>query len=74
MLVRDGIILHSEAPWYTVESDDKRRARLNCISHILDTIGYEDVLPGPIELPPRPEREDYRRPPRGAHTQMVGKY
>jgi polyphosphate kinase len=60
VLVRDGIILHSEAPWYTVESDDKRRARLNCISHILDTIDYEDVLPGPIELPPRPEREDYR--------------
>jgi Polyphosphate kinase 2 (PPK2) len=34
-----------EAPWYTVESDDKRRARLNCISHILDTIEYEDVIP-----------------------------
>jgi polyphosphate kinase len=58
MLVRDGIILHSEATWYTVESDDKRRARLNCISHILDTIDYEDVLPGPIELPARPERGD----------------
>ena len=52
--MRDGIILNSEAPWYTVESDDKRRARLN------DTIDYEDVLPRPIELPPRPEREDYR--------------
>ena len=58
MLVRDRIILHSEATWYTVESDDKRRARLNCISHILDTIDYEDVLPGPTELPARPERED----------------
>ena len=58
MLVRDGIILHSEVTWYTVESDDKRRARLNCISHILDTIDYEDVLPGPTELPARPERED----------------
>jgi len=63
-----------EAPWYTVESDDKRRARLNCISHILDTIDYEDVLPDPIELPPRPEQEDYRRPPRGAHTEIIGKY
>jgi polyphosphate kinase len=63
-----------EAPWYTVESDDKRRARLNCISHILDTIDYEDVLPGPIELPPRPKREDYRRPPRGAHTEIIGRY
>jgi polyphosphate kinase 2 len=63
-----------EAPWYTVESDDKRRARLNCISHLLDSIDYEDVLPGPIELPTRPKQEDYRRPPRGAHTQIVGKY
>jgi polyphosphate kinase 2 len=63
-----------EAPWYTVESDDKRRARLNCIAHILDTIDYEDVLPDPIELPPRPEREDYRRPPRAAHTEVIGKY
>jgi polyphosphate kinase 2 len=63
-----------EAPWYTVESDDKRRARLNCISHILDTIKYEDVLPDPIELPTRPRQEDYRRPPRRAHTEIVGRY
>jgi polyphosphate kinase len=63
-----------EAPWYTVESDDKRRARLNCISHVLDTIDYEDVLPDPIELPARPAQEDYRRPPRGAHTEIIGKY
>jgi polyphosphate kinase len=63
-----------EAPWYTVESDDKRRARLNCISHLLDSIDYDDVLPDPIELPPRPKQEDYKRPPRGAHTEIVGKY
>ncbi|HZG48630.1 MAG TPA: polyphosphate kinase 2 [Thermoleophilaceae bacterium] len=63
-----------EAPWYTVESDDKRRARLNCISHLLDSIDYQNVLPEPIELPPRPEQEDYRRPPRGAHTEIVEKY
>ena len=63
-----------EAPWYTVESDDKRRARLNCISHLLDTIEYQDVLPDPIELPARPEQEDYRRPPRGAHTEIIGRY
>jgi polyphosphate kinase 2 len=63
-----------EAPWYTVESDDKRRARLNCISHLLETIEYEDVLPDPIELPARPEQEDYSRPPRDAHTEIIGKY
>jgi polyphosphate kinase 2 len=63
-----------EAPWYTVESDDKRRARLNCISHLLGSIDYQDVLPGPIELAPRPKQEDYKRPPRGANTEIVGKY
>ncbi len=63
-----------DAPWYTVESDDKRRARLNCISHLIDTIPYEDVLPEPIELPVRPKQEDYKRPPRDAHTEIVGKY
>ena len=63
-----------EAPWYTVESDDKRRARLTCIAHILDSIDYEDVLPEPIELPPRPDREDYRRPPRGQNTIVLTKW
>ena len=62
-----------DAPWYTVESDDKRRARLNCISHLIDTIPYEDVLPEPIELPARPKQEDYKRPPRDAHTEIVGR-
>jgi polyphosphate kinase len=53
-----------EAPWYTIESDDKRAARLNCIAHILDRVHYENTLPDPIELPPRPPKEDYKRPPR----------
>lgn len=63
-----------EAPWYTVESDDKRRARLTCIAHILDSIDYEDVLPEPIELPPRAHHEDYRRPPRGKNTVVLTKW
>ncbi len=63
-----------EAPWYTVESDDKRKARLNCIAHVLDSIDYEDVLPGPIELPKRPPQEDYERPPREANTEIISKY
>ena len=63
-----------EAPWYTVESDDKRRARLNCISHVLDSIEYEDVLPEPLKLEPRPKREDYERPPRDANTVILQKY
>jgi polyphosphate kinase 2 len=63
-----------EAPWYTVEADEKRRARLNCISHVVDSIEYEDVLPGPIELKARPKRKDYERPPRDANTIILEKY
>ncbi len=56
-----------QAPWYVVPSDDKRRARLNCISHILSQIPYEDVVPEPIEIP---QREDaaYIRPPMREQT------
>jgi hypothetical protein len=53
-----------QAPWWVVNSDDKRRARLNCIHHLLSMIPYEDLTPGPIELPPRPlPRRRYVRPP-----------
>ena len=54
-----------EAPWYTVDADDKRRARLNCIAHLLDQISYEDVIPKGIELPSRRAHGDYQRPPLG---------
>jgi polyphosphate kinase 2 len=56
-----------EAPWFTIESDDKRAARLNCISHILEQIPYKDALPGPIDLPARPKQERYKRPPKDQH-------
>jgi len=51
-----------QAPWYVVPSDDKRTARLNCISHLLSSIPYKDVVPEPVVIP---EREDvpYIRPP-----------
>jgi polyphosphate kinase 2 len=52
-----------EAPWFTVEADDKRRARLNCIRHILSKVPYVDMTPDPIQLSPRKEGGDYRRPP-----------
>jgi polyphosphate kinase 2 len=51
------------SPWYCVNADDKRKARLNCIAHILSMIPYEDVTPKPIELPPRKIDESYVRPP-----------
>ena len=51
-----------EAPWHVVDADSKRTARLNVISHLLDTVAHEEVPHPPIELPPRQERS-YERPP-----------
>ena len=50
------------APWYVANSDDKRRARLNIISHILDMIPYERDVQAPVDLPPRQKKGDYREP------------
>jgi len=52
-----------QAPWYVVPADNKKRARLNCISHLLSLIPYKDLTPKPMKLPPRQEREGYVRPP-----------
>lgn len=52
-----------QAPWYVVRSDDKARARLNCISHLLSMIPFQDLTPEPIVLPPRQPDGGYIRPP-----------
>lgn len=52
-----------ESPWNVVEADDKKRARLNCISHLLETVPYEVLPLKDIELPPRQKAIDYERPP-----------
>jgi polyphosphate kinase 2 len=52
------------APWFVVEADDKRRARLNMIAHLLSTVPYEDIPQPDLDLPERPPAEDYVRPPR----------
>jgi polyphosphate kinase 2 len=53
-----------QSPWWVVDGEDKRSARLNCISHLLSQIPYEDVEPPPVELPPRPASTGgYVRPP-----------
>ncbi len=55
------------APWWVVQADDKRRARLNCIAHLLSMVDYEDLTPPPLVLPPRgPDR--YVRPPMDEQT------
>ncbi len=52
-----------QAPWYVVNADDKKRARLNTIHHLLSLIPYEDLTPPPIKLPPRQKNKGYIRPP-----------
>ena len=60
----------ADAPWWVVEADDKERARLNCISHILSMIPYKDTTPEQIILPPRQVDKGYIRPPI-AHQHFV---
>ncbi len=52
-----------EAPWWVVNADNKKLARLNCISHLLAQIPYEDLTPAPLSLPPRQSDVGYIRPP-----------
>lgn len=52
-----------QAPWYVVNADNKQKARLNCISHLLSMVPYEDLTPEKIDLPPRQADEGYVRPP-----------
>jgi len=57
-----------QSPWFVVNSDDKRRARLNCISHLLSVIPYEYVEPVPVKLPVRENKKGYVRPPMSEQT------
>jgi len=62
---RDDMLLATDtpfAPWYLVDGNDKRRARLNCISHLLTLIPYKDVRREKIKLPKRQKRKGYREP------------
>ncbi len=63
-----------QAPWYVINADVKKHARLNCISHLLSQFDYEDLTPGPMELPPRQEDTGYIRPPFDEQTFVPDKY
>jgi hypothetical protein len=63
-----------QAPWYVVNADDKRKARLNCISHLLGMIPYKDLTPKPIKLPPLAGDTAYVRPPITNQTFVPQKY
>jgi polyphosphate kinase 2 len=51
------------APWWTIDSDDKKAARLNAINHLLSQVAYESNEPEPVKIPKRPSAENYQRPP-----------
>ena len=65
---KDEMMIHTdipEAPWYVVEGDVKKEARLNMIAHLLSTIPYVEIDQPPITVPDRPPSTGYERPPRG---------
>ncbi len=63
-----------DCPWHVVEADDKRRARLNCISHLLSLIPYEEIPYKPIKLPKKEDTIGYVRPPRNTNTYVPAVY
>ena len=68
---KDTMLEHTdvpESPWFVVEADDKRRARINMIHHLLSTIPYVATTRPPLELPHRPPSSGYERPPRELST------
>ncbi len=70
-VAKDAMFAHTDtkqAPWYVVEADDKRRARINCISHLLSKVPYQDLTPEAISLPPRQDGRSYVRPPMSDQT------
>ena len=68
---KDEMFVHTdipEAPWYVVESDIKRNARINCISHLLSMVPYDHDKEPRVELPKRQRDTGYERPPRDIYT------
>ena len=62
------------SPWYVVDADDKKRARLNCISHLLSLIPYEEVPKEKLKLPPLQKKKAYIQPPLSDQTFVPEKY
>ncbi len=63
-----------QAPWYVVEGDDKQKARLNCMSHLLSLIPYEKVPYEKIQLPDLQDKIGYMRPPKDEQTHIPEVY
>ncbi len=75
---KDEMFAHTDikqAPWWVVDADIKRHARLNCIAHLLDQFDYPDEAPEPIDLPPRPDQTiGYVRPPMEDQSFVPARY
>ena len=75
---KDAMMAHTdikEAPWYVVDAEVKRRARLNCIRHLLSLIPYGEAVPPKPLLPPRPAGHGkIERPPKSAQTMVPDHY
>jgi len=63
-----------DTPWWIVDAVDKKRDRLNCISHLLSQIPYQEVSRAPVALPPRVRNPDYHRGPIPAEMHVPSKY
>ncbi|WP_396601956.1 polyphosphate kinase 2 [Algibacter sp. R77976] len=74
---KDNMFAHTDTkqvPWFVVNADNKKKARLNCISHVLSKIPYEHMDLKPIELPELPDYKAYVRPPIDYQTFVPEKY
>jgi len=63
-----------EAPWWVVDADDKKRARLNCIHHLLSQVPYKDLPVSSVKLPRRQSDTGYKRPPLNSQTFVPSVY
>jgi polyphosphate kinase len=74
---KDVMLKHSDknlTPWFIVNADNKKKARLNCISHLLHQIPYKDLIPVQIELPPRQPDDGYKRPKKSKQNWVPERY
>jgi polyphosphate kinase len=70
---KDEMFLHTDIPdsrWHVVESDDKRRARINMIAHLLSSVPYHEIPREKLKLPKRPPGKGYQRPPKGSQNHV----
>jgi hypothetical protein len=74
---KDKMFAHTDikqAPWYVVHGDDKKRARLNVITHLLSMVDYKDLTPERVVLPPRQDESGYVQPPISDQTYISEVY